>query len=51
MDKKAQLGIIEAKFLLYGLIIGIIASVTLMLLAKYGIVPLNLSFLCRACPK
>lgn len=48
MNKKAQLGIIEAKFFIYGLIGGIAIAVALMLLSKYGILPINFSFLCRA---
>jgi len=46
MDKKAQLGIIEAKFAFIGLIVGIILAVVLIYLANTGIIPFKLSFLC-----
>jgi len=46
MDKKAQLGWIEAKWLIFGLIIGIIGTITLVLLANKGVLPFKLAFLC-----
>ncbi|MBW2982561.1 hypothetical protein KY343_06785 [Candidatus Woesearchaeota archaeon] len=39
--KKAQLGIIEAKFLFIGLIIGLIAGVLLVVLSAKGVIPLG----------
>jgi len=45
-SKKAQLGIIEFKFLMIGLAIGLIAAVVLIVLANKGILPFKLSFLC-----
>ncbi len=47
-SKKAQLGIIEFKFLMIGLIIGLIAAVVLIILANRGILPFKLSFVCPA---
>ena len=44
--KKAQLGFIEAKFLLVGLVIGIILAIVLILLANKGVLPFKLTFLC-----
>lgn len=46
MNKKGQLGIIEAKFFLFGLIAGIVLTVVLILLANKGILPFKLAFLC-----
>ncbi len=46
--KKAQLGIIEAKFLIIGLIVGIVLAVVLVLLANKGVLPFKLTFLCPA---
>ena len=46
-SKKAQLGIIEAKFLLMGLVIGIVLAFVLVFLANKGIlIPFKLTFLC-----
>jgi len=39
--KKAQLGIIEAKFLMYGVIIGLVAGILLVILAAKGVIPLG----------
>ena len=47
-NKKAQLGMIEFKFLLIGLIIGIILAVVVILLANKGILPFSMDFLCPA---
>ena len=47
-SKKAQLGIIEFKFLMIGLVIGLVAAVVLVLLANKGMLPFKLSFLCPA---
>jgi len=45
-NKKAQLGIIEAKFFLIGLVIGLILAVVLIVLANKGILPFKLAFVC-----
>ncbi len=45
---KAQLGGIEFKFLLIGLIIGLIGALILVYMANHGALPFNLSFLCKA---
>ncbi len=47
-SKKAQLGIIEFKFFIIGLVIGVVAVIILVLLANKGILPFKLSFLCPA---
>ena len=39
--RKAQLGIIEAKFLFIGLIVGLIAGILLVILAAKGLIPLG----------
>jgi hypothetical protein len=46
MNKKAQLGIIEFKFLIIGLLIGVVAAVILIMLANKGVLPFKLTFLC-----
>lgn len=51
MNKKAQLGIIEFKFFMYGVVAGLALFAIVMLLAKYGIIPFSLNFLCRAIGK
>jgi hypothetical protein len=45
-DKKAQLGIIEFKFLLIGLVIGILLAFVLIYLANKGILPFKITFVC-----
>ena len=50
-SKKAQLGIIEAKFLIIGVLIGIVLAIVLILLANKGILPFKMSFLCPAVGK
>lgn len=46
-NKKAQLGIIEFKFAVIGLIIGIILTLAVVYMANKGIViPFKLDFLC-----
>ena len=46
-SKKSQLGIIEAKFLIMGLIIGIILGIVIVYMANKGIViPFKLGFVC-----
>ena len=45
--KKAQLGIIEMKFLLIGLVIGLILMLAIVYMANKGIlIPFKLGFLC-----
>ena len=47
LNKKAQLGIIEFKFLMIGLIIGIILTIALIYMANKGIlIPFKLGFVC-----
>ena len=47
MNKKAQLGMIEMKFALIGLAIGIVLAIAFVFLAnKTGIIPFKLPFLC-----
>lgn len=41
-SKKAQLGIIEAKFLIIGLVIGIILGIVLVYLGTAGILPFKI---------
>ncbi len=41
MNKKAQLGIIEFKFLMIGLVIGLILGIALVYLSAKGILPLG----------
>ncbi len=50
MDKKAQLGVIEAKFLFIGLLIGLIIGVVVVYLSAKGIIPLGFikSMVCGA---
>ncbi|MBW2966080.1 hypothetical protein KY342_03175 [Candidatus Woesearchaeota archaeon] len=51
--RKAQLGIIEAKFLFIGIIIGIIIGIAVVILAARGIIPLGFvkSLVCGAAAK
>lgn len=41
MDKKAQLGLIEFKFLMIGLIIGLILGIAVIYLSTKGVLPLG----------
>ena len=46
-NKKAQLGIIEFKFAVIGIIVGIILTLAVVYMANKGIViPFKLNFLC-----
>jgi hypothetical protein len=45
-NKKAQLGIIEFKFLMIGLILGIVLAVALIILANKGLLPFKATFVC-----
>jgi len=47
LNKKAQLGIIEFKFFLIGLIIGIILTIGVVYMANKGIlIPFKMNFVC-----
>jgi hypothetical protein len=46
MNKKGQLGPIEAKFFLIGFFIGIIISLVLVFLGTANILPFNIPFVC-----
>ena len=46
MNKKAQLAILEAKYLFVGVVIGIVLAVVLIVLANKGVLPFRLAFLC-----
>jgi len=49
--KKAQLGAIEAKFWIYGFVIGILLTLLIVYLANKGIlIPFKLRFLCPVVP-
>lgn len=47
-SKKAQLGIIEMKFLLIGVVLGIVLALAIVFLANKGVLPFRLTFLCPA---
>lgn len=48
-SKKAQLGVIEAKFLIIGLVIGLILGIVIVYMANKGIlIPFKLGFVCPA---
>ena len=51
--RKAQLGIIEAKYLFMGLIIGLIIGILFVILAAKGVIPLGFmkSLVCGAAKK
>ena len=46
MQKKGQLGIIEGKYFLVGLIIGFILALVLVFLATKGILPFKVPLVC-----
>ncbi|MEK6950448.1 MAG: hypothetical protein AABX13_01870 [Nanoarchaeota archaeon] len=46
MDKKGQLGIIEFKYFMGGLILGIIIGLVLVLLGTKGILPFKIPLVC-----
>lgn len=46
MDKRGQLGIIEFKFFLYGLVFGIIVALVLVLLGTKGVLPFKIPLVC-----
>jgi len=45
-NKKAQLGAIELKFFLVGLLIGIIIALTVLYLSAIDIIPFAIPFIC-----
>jgi len=46
-NKKAQLGILEFKWIIIGIIVGIILTLALVFMANRGIlIPFKLSFVC-----
>ena len=46
MDKKGQLGIIEFKYFMVGLIIGIIVGLVLVMLGTKGVIPFTIPVVC-----
>ncbi len=46
MNKKGQLGIIEFKYFMVGLIIGIIIGLVLVLLGTKGVLPFKIPLVC-----
>jgi len=46
MNKRGQLGVIEFKFFMYGLIIGIIIAFVLVLLGNKGVIPFKIPLVC-----
>ena len=51
MEKRGQLGIIEFKFFIMGLAIGIVAGLILVFLSTKGVIPNVLGFLCQTAVK
>ncbi len=46
MDKRGQLGWIEFKFFLFGLIAGIVILFVLIVLSNQGVIPFKIPFIC-----
>jgi hypothetical protein len=46
MNKKGQLGIIEFKYFMVGLLIGIVIALILVTLGSKGILPFKIPFVC-----
>jgi uncharacterized membrane-anchored protein YhcB (DUF1043 family) len=46
MNKKGQLGIIEFKYFMVGLIIGVIIGLVLVLLGTKGVLPFKIPLVC-----
>lgn len=46
MDKRGQLGIIEFKYFMVGLIIGLIIGLVLVLLGTKGVLPFQIPLVC-----
>lgn len=49
-NKKAQLGIIEFKFAIIGIILGIIIALVVVYFANNGALPFKMSFVCPKLP-
>ncbi len=49
-NKKAQLGFIEFRFFMIGLIIGLIGAFALIYVANNGMLPFKLGFVCPSPP-
>ncbi len=46
-SKKGQLGIIEAKFMAMGVVVGLVLAIAIIFMANKGIlIPFKLTFLC-----
>ncbi len=50
MDKRGQLGWIEIKFWLFGLIVGLIVSLVLVYLGSSGVLPFEIPLVCVEAP-
>ncbi|MDO8655915.1 MAG: hypothetical protein Q7K45_01640 [Nanoarchaeota archaeon] len=46
MNKRGQLGIIEFKYFMVGLIIGIVVGLVLVLLGSKGVIPFKIPLVC-----
>ena len=46
MNKIGQLGVIEFKYFLYGLILGIIVALVLVMLGTKGVLPFKIPLVC-----
>jgi len=46
MNKRGQLGVIEFKFFLYGLIFGVIVALVLVFLGTTGVLPFKIPLVC-----
>lgn len=49
-NKKAQLGMIEFKFAMIGVIMGIIITIVVIYLANNGTLPFNMNIVCPKLP-
>jgi hypothetical protein len=48
MNKRGQLGIIEFKFFLYGLVFGLIVGFLLVYLGNTGVIPFEVPLVCAS---
>ena len=46
MDKKAQLGIIEFKFFMFGLMFGVVLGLVLVYLGTASVIPFQMPLVC-----
>jgi len=46
MNKRGQLGIIEFKFFIYGLLFGVVLALVLVLLGTKGVLPFQIPLVC-----